>query len=77
MIGEIPSVACSTASRFAKQIAQARAQFDAKFSATSSYKTTDTPVTVLGVGFFDFVHGQRGVAPNGIEIHPILSLLFP
>jgi hypothetical protein len=25
------------------------------------------------VAFFDFLHGQTGVAPNGIELHPILG----
>jgi hypothetical protein len=28
--------------------------------------------TVTGVGFFDIIHGQTGVAPNGIELHPVL-----
>ena len=28
---------------------------------------------ITGVGFFDLVHGQHGVAPNGIELHPALS----
>lgn len=32
------------------------------------------PVVVEGVGFFDFLHGQTGVAPNGVELHPILKL---
>ncbi len=27
-------------------------------------------------GFFDFVHNQRGVAPNGIELHPVLDVEF-
>jgi hypothetical protein len=27
-----------------------------------------------GVGFFDLLHGQRGVAPNGIELHPVLHI---
>ena len=27
---------------------------------------------VTGVAFFDFLHGQTGAAPNGIELHPIL-----
>jgi len=31
---------------------------------------------MTGVGFFDFVHGQTGVAPNGIELHPILDITF-
>src|SRR5207245_1819994 len=33
-------------------------------------------VQVRGVGFFDFLHGQTGVAPNGIEIHPVLNVSF-
>lgn len=28
---------------------------------------------VTGVAFFDFDHGQTGVAPNAIELHPILN----
>jgi hypothetical protein len=28
---------------------------------------------VGGVAFFDFLHGQTGVAPNGIELHPVLG----
>lgn len=32
------------------------------------------PVTITGVGFFDFIHGQKGMASNGREIHPVLSI---
>ncbi|HEY8694274.1 MAG TPA: hypothetical protein VIR57_16215 [Chloroflexota bacterium] len=28
---------------------------------------------ITGVGFFDRLHGQDGVAPNGIELHPVLD----
>jgi hypothetical protein len=28
---------------------------------------------IVGVAFFDFLHGQTGVAPNGIELHPVLG----
>jgi hypothetical protein len=28
---------------------------------------------VGGVAFFDFLHGQTGVASNGIELHPVLG----
>jgi len=28
---------------------------------------------IRDVAFFDFKHGQAGVAPNPIEIHPILG----
>jgi len=33
-------------------------------------------VTITGVGFFDFLHGQTGVAPNGIELHAVLDIQF-
>jgi hypothetical protein len=36
----------------------------------------DVPATLTGVGFFDFIHGQTGVAPNGFELHPVLSICF-
>jgi hypothetical protein len=29
--------------------------------------------SVTGVAVFDFDHGQTGVAPNAIELHPILG----
>jgi hypothetical protein len=28
---------------------------------------------ITGVAFFDCKHGQTGVAPNAIELHPILG----
>ena len=28
---------------------------------------------VVGVALFDFKHGQTSVAPNAIELHPILD----
>jgi Bacterial pre-peptidase C-terminal domain len=34
------------------------------------------PVRIRGVGMFDFLHGQTGVAPNGIELHPVLDIVF-
>jgi hypothetical protein len=36
-----------------------------------------TPARITGVGFFDRVHGQTGVATfNGIELHPVLKIEF-
>jgi hypothetical protein len=32
-----------------------------------------TRARVVGVAFFDFLHGQTGVARNGIELHPVLG----
>jgi hypothetical protein len=30
---------------------------------------------VVGVAFWDYYHGQTGVAPNAIELHPILRFV--
>ena len=76
MIVEIPAPNCVSGGPFGPGISNARKQFDAKFTATSSFKTTSTAVTLRGVGFWDFLHGQTGVAPNGIEIHPVLNITF-
>lgn len=37
-------------------------------------KVPPTQARVTGVGFFDRMHGQTGVAPNVIELHPILKI---
>ncbi|MGH9419396.1 MAG: hypothetical protein ACRD3J_05435, partial [Thermoanaerobaculia bacterium] len=63
-------------SPFGPGVTNARHQFEARFTATSSFKTTSTAVTVRGVGFWDFLHGQTGVAPNGIELHSVLDITF-
>lgn len=77
MIAEIPSPACVGASSpFAAAIANSRAKFDAKFTVTGSFQTANVPVQIKGVGFFDFLHGQTGVAPNGIELHTVLDIAF-
>lgn len=31
-------------------------------------------IVVTGPGFYDFIHGQKGAAPNGFEIHPVVQL---
>lgn len=31
---------------------------------------------VVGVGFVEFKNGQSGVAPNAIELHPVLGVKF-
>lgn len=77
MIVEIPSPSCVGAgSPFLPGITNARNEFNAKFTATTSFQTANIPVQVKGVGMFDFLHGQTGVAPNGIELHPVLDIIF-
>jgi len=76
MIVEIPAGECVgpvNAARFAAL----QAQFEKDFGhATAKFKTLPkpVPVDVVGVGFFDFIHGQTGVAPNGFELHPVLAI---
>jgi hypothetical protein len=77
LIAEIPSPACvGPSSPFAAAIADARAKFDGLLTATPFFQTASMPVQMKGVGFFDFIHGQTGVAPDGIELHPVLEINF-
>ena len=77
MIAEIPDPGClGPGSPFAAGVAHARAQFDAMFTATSSFQNANVPVQITGVGFFDYFEGQEGIAPNGIELHPIIDISF-
>jgi len=85
LISEIPSPVCILAdgsprvpvpSPLADGIARARAKFDARLTAIDRFQVANVPVRVKGVGFFDFEHGQTGVAPNAIELHPVLDISF-
>ena len=77
MISEIPDPACvGSSSRLLSRIQTARGQFDAKYTPTGTFHVVNVPVTVTGVGFFDFLHGQTGVAPNGIELHTVTDIQF-
>jgi len=77
MIAEIPAPSCvGSGSPFLSGITHARSQFDATFTATTSFQTANVPVQITGIGMFDFLHGQTGVAPNGIELHPVIDIIF-
>lgn len=77
MIVELPHPDCVDAnSPFKTNIASVRSTFDSTLRATTSFKSTSIPVRIHGVGFFDRLHGQTGVAPNGIELHPVLNIQF-
>jgi hypothetical protein len=85
MIVELPNVACKGArvSKHKAEMAQARADFatqcglDAWEMRTkrASPKPLMGRASVVGVGFFDLEHPtpQDGVAPNNIELHPLLQ----
>jgi len=75
MIVEIPSPACvGPSSPFLPAMRAVRTTFTAAFHPTIAFQRVNVSVHVTGVGFFDFKHGQSGVAPNAIELHPILSI---
>jgi len=78
MIVEAPEPACVPGSRVLKQITTVRKALNEHLPELPKGRT-DKPflqVTVTGVGFFDRLHGQTGVAPNGIELHPLTSITF-
>ncbi len=45
-----------------------------KPTTTFTYLHKHVMVKITGTGFFDTVHGQKGMAMNGREIHPVLSM---
>ena len=78
MITEFPDAdQCSgaVASAHTAEMRTARAALVAAFGQPSPSQFTNLTgmATVSGVGFFDFLHGQTGVAPNGIELHPVIG----
>lgn len=78
MIVEIPNAGCvGSGSPLRSQISQARAKFDSRYTAGPNFQIVSVAVTVTGIGFFDRIHGQTGVAANGIELHPVLNIDFP
>jgi hypothetical protein len=88
MIAEIPDAPACTeppvterVSVLEQQIEHARAGFVQEFGEPQSYPAPGLKightVTITGVGFFDTPHGQTGVAPNAVELHPVLSLEDP
>lgn len=80
MIIEFPDPQCANvcSSGFLEQMRQSRQDFVDRFGEppTSYFKKPARPVLVevTGVGFFDRMHGQIGMAmPSGVELHPVLS----
>jgi hypothetical protein len=77
MIVELPSDACDVAAVPAARLMMTQARVD--LAAACGGEPGASPVTltgsatITGIGFFDLIHGQAGVGPNGIELHPVLS----
>jgi positive regulator of sigma E activity len=66
--------ALDPSSPWKEEIAAVRQLVKEKLDPGFAYKNSDLKVRITGVGFFNTVHGQRGVAPNGIELHPVLNI---
>jgi hypothetical protein len=64
MIAEAPASYCDRRAKLRYRVEMATARRRARSCARAR---------VTGVAFFDFDHGQTGVAPNAIELHPILG----
>ena len=81
MIIEPPDPNCSSAcdGGFANYFSSVRQKLVNCFgnppSSFTNFKS-GIVVDVTGVAEFDALHGQTGVAPNGIEIHPLMSINF-
>lgn len=82
MIAEIPDAAAcgqGTAPELVAKMNAARVAFVAKFGApgpsTKGFTALSGTATITGPAFVDKLHGQTGVAPNGIEIHPVLDFV--
>jgi hypothetical protein len=66
MIAETPSSLCTAGAKAYRRRQMANARSAARLCSRAR---------VTGVAFFDFLHGQSGVAPNGIELHPVLDFV--
>src|SRR5439155_24226600 len=86
-VAEIPDPNCiggahssAAQSAFIAGIQNARGELQAQFqNIDMSGKFNDAggiPVQIVGIGFFDRPHNQTGLAPNNIEIHPVLDIIF-
>jgi hypothetical protein len=77
IIAEVPDPGCvASISPLKGAIRVARAHADAHLAVTSGFKAANRRVVVRGVGFFDYFHGQTGMAPNDLELHPVIGLRF-
>ena len=77
MIVEFPAFSCTRTARPALRgrMRAARLAFirACGLPSASEFDQLRGTATITGVGFFDYDHGQSGVAPNAIELHPVLG----
>lgn len=77
MIAEFPVSSCTVGAdpKVRSQMKRGRAALAAACGGLPGSRpvTLAGTATLTGVGFFDPIHGQDGVAANGIELHPVLK----
>lgn len=76
IIATIPGAPCAGGGPFATAIERARAEFDSRFPSSGAFGPAGVPVEISGIGFFDFLQEQRGLAPNGFALRPVTSINF-
>jgi hypothetical protein len=64
LIAETPSPGCIAHAKLVRRIQMLAARKAVRVCRRAR---------VTGVAFFDYLHGQIGVAPNAIELHPVLG----
>jgi hypothetical protein len=75
MIVEMPSPQCVSPD-FAGTATAVRTKWEKRFGHVGSFKDVSKhhiKVQFVGVFFYDFIHGQTGVAKNGGELHPAIA----
>jgi hypothetical protein len=74
MIAEMPSVNCDRGARARHAMLVARQKLESRYGpATDQWTYVGQRATLTGVRFFDFKHGQTGVADNAVELHPVFG----
>lgn len=80
MIVEFPDASCTIGASEARRTEMQTALQALATACDGVPGLTSTKVVTLrgkatfsGVGFFDLIHGQGGVATNGIELHPVVG----
>lgn len=85
-IAEIPRPDCvagmqgnlTASSHFQADLVATRQKFEERFpnGKGADKDLGGIPVTLVGVAFYDRQHRQTGRARNGIELHPLLDIIF-
>lgn len=77
MIAEVPDPQCAGACASGLASTYAELRQELVHQLNSPHSVARPLVRVTGVGFWDFCHGQVGRAPNCIELHPVIQIMFP